>query len=158
MGRWTDKRRRHGSPRVPVTVTGTDVDSTVGAGFPRRSAEKTLPIRVIDEKARLGRTGCSSSQLLGDRVVGTVMAGYDGHRGWVYRLAVSPGHRGEGIAARLMRQAEAALAARGCAKVNLQVRAGNEAVVGFYRSLGYEVEERISLGKELARSARRDED
>ena len=122
-------------------------------GGPPRNA----PIRVVDEKARLG-DGLFFVAVVGDRVVGTVMAGYDGHRGWIYRLAVSPEHRGEGIAARLMRQAEAALAARGCAKVNLQVRVGNEAVVGFYRSLGYEVEERVSLGKELARSARRDED
>ena len=122
-------------------------------GGPPRNA----PLRVIDEKAPR-KDGLFFVALLGDRVVGTVMAGYDGHRGWVYRLAVSPEHRGEGIAARLMRKAEAALAVRGCAKVNLQARVGNEAVVDFYRSLGYEVEERVSLGKELARPARPDED
>ena len=115
-------------------------------GGPPRNA----PLRVIDEKARL-EDGLFFVAVLADHVVGTVMAGYDGHRGWVYRLAVSPEHRGKGIAARLMRRAEAALAALGCGKVNLQVRAGNEAVVGFYRSLGYEVEERVSLGKELRR-------
>lgn len=114
------------------------------------------PVRVIDEKARLGDGLCFVA-VIGARVVGTVMAGYDGHRGWVYRLAVLPEHRREGIATHLMQRAEAALAARGCAKVNLQVRADNEAVVGFYQSLDYEVEERVSLGKELARSARWDE-
>ena len=122
-------------------------------GGPPRNA----PLRVIDEKARL-EDGLFFVAVLGDRVIGTVVAGYDGHRGWIYRLAVSPEYRREGLGACLMRQAEAALAARGCAKANLQVRAGNEAVVGFYRSLGYEVEERVSLGKELAPPARPDED
>ena len=75
------------------------------------------------------------------------MAGYDGHRGWMYRLAVAPGHRGKGIAARLVHKAEATLAERGCVKVNLQVRGGNQEVVGFYRKMGYVVEDRISLGK-----------
>ncbi len=114
-------------------------------------------MKVVDEKARL-EDGLFFVAVLGDRVVGTVMAGYDGHRGWVYRLAVSPEQRGKGIAGRLVRRAESALAALGCGKVNLQVRAGNEAVVGFYRSLGYEVEERVSLGKELAPSTWPDED
>ena len=121
-------------------------------GGPPRNA----PMKVIDEKTRMG-DGLFFVAVRGDRVAGTVMAGYDGHRGWIYRLAVSPDHRREGVGARLMRQAEAALAARGCAKVNLQVRAGNEVVVGFYRSLGYEVEERVSLGKDLAPPARPDE-
>ena len=109
---------------------------------------RNAPRRVIDEKA-LMKDGLFFVAVLGSHVVGTVMAGYDGHRGWVYRLAVLPEYRGKGIAARLMRKAEAALVACGCAKVNLQVREGNETVVGFYRSLGYEVEERISLGRVL---------
>ena len=83
------------------------------------------------------------------QVVGTAMAGYDGHRGWVYYLAVAPGHRRKGIGTALMRRVERDLAAMGCPKLNLQVRASNEAVVAFYRKLGYQVEERISLGKRL---------
>ena len=83
------------------------------------------------------------------RVVGTVMAGYDGHRGWIYALAVGPEHRGQGIARALMKRAEAALAALGCVKVNLQVRGGNEGVAAFYGKLGYAVEDRISMGKPL---------
>ena len=70
-------------------------------GEPPRNA----PSRVIDEKARRGDGLFFVAESAG-RVVGTVMAGYDGHRGWVYRLAVSPEHRGAGIAARLMRHAE----------------------------------------------------
>ena len=83
------------------------------------------------------------------RVLGTVMAGYDGHRGWIYALAVSPDHRGQGIARGLMKRAEAALAALGGVKVNLQVRGGNEGVAAFYGKLGYAVEDRISMRKPL---------
>ena len=80
-------------------------------------------------------------------IIGTVMAGYDGHRGWLYAVAVSADHRRSGVGSALVRTAEKALRAAGCAKVNLQVRAGNEAVAGFYRKLGYDVEERISMGR-----------
>jgi ribosomal protein S18 acetylase RimI-like enzyme len=77
------------------------------------------------------------------------MAGYDGHRGWIYSLAVSPGHRRQSIGRTLLVHAEKALAAMGCPKVNLQVRATNSDVVEFYRKAGYALEERISLGKHL---------
>lgn len=83
----------------------------------------------------------------GERVVGTTMAGYDGHRGWLYSVAVAPSHRRSGVGRRLVEEAEKRLEQLGCRKINLQVRTGNEAVLGFYESLGYAVEERISLGK-----------
>ena len=82
-------------------------------------------------------------------VVGAVIAGFDGVRGWIYHLAVAPVHRRRGIATRLMRSAEAALRARGCSKINLQVRAANQGVVAFYRALGYQIEERLSMGRAL---------
>jgi ribosomal protein S18 acetylase RimI-like enzyme len=82
-------------------------------------------------------------------VVGTIMAGYDGHRGWLYTVAVRPDYRRAGIGARLVHHAEEALAALGCRKINLQVRASNSGVVAFYEKLGYRVEERISMGKRL---------
>ncbi len=85
----------------------------------------------------------------GDRVVGTVMAGYDGHRGWLYTIAVAPDLQRKGIGSGLLFEAERKLAAMGCGKVNLQIRAGNDAVVAFYRCHGYNVEERISMGKRL---------
>jgi ribosomal protein S18 acetylase RimI-like enzyme len=84
-----------------------------------------------------------------DQVVGTVMAGFDGVRGWIHHLAVQPSHRRQGIASALMSSAEKGLEAAGCPKVNLQVRATNSEVIAFYRSLGYELEERASLGKRL---------
>lgn len=82
-------------------------------------------------------------------VVGTVMGGYDGHRGWVYSVAVSPRHQRAKIGTALLRRLEQALAECGCLKVNLQVRASNAAVVAFYETLGYAVEERVSMGKRL---------
>ncbi len=86
---------------------------------------------------------------VGDMIVGAVMAGFDGVRGWIYHLAVAPEFRRRGFGARLVRSAEKGLRRIGCPKVNLQVRAGNEQVVAFYRSLGYEVEERVSMGRRL---------
>src|SRR5262249_55354355 len=82
-------------------------------------------------------------------VTGTAMGGYDGHRGWVYSVAVKPQHRRRGIGSALIRRLEAALSARGCLKVNLQVRTSNAGVVAFYEKLGYGVEERVSMGKRL---------
>ena len=85
----------------------------------------------------------------GNSVIGTAMAGYDGHRGWLYTVAVSPQHRRRGIGTALVRHAVAALRTAGCIKVNLQIRATNSAVRGFYESLGFEVEERLSMGMHI---------
>ena len=80
-------------------------------------------------------------------VIGSIMAGYDGHRGWLYALAVRQSHRRQGCGTALVKKAESLLSAMGCKKINLQVRQSNMAVVGFYRSLEYEVEDRVSMGK-----------
>jgi ribosomal protein S18 acetylase RimI-like enzyme len=85
----------------------------------------------------------------GSAVVGTVMAGYDGHRGWLYSVAVAPTHRRQGLGTQLVGHAERALAAKGCMKINLQIVAGNERVSEFYAALGYTVEPRVSMGKKL---------
>lgn len=90
--------------------------------------------------------------LVGGCVVGTVLAGFDGVRGWVHHLAVHGSCRRQGVATALMRAAEAGLAGLGCPKLNLQVRATNAPVVAFYRAIGYDVEDRVSLGKLLAGS------
>ena len=81
------------------------------------------------------------------------MAGYDGHRGWIYSVAVDPAHRRKGVASALMKHAEARLTERGCVKLNLQIIGTNQAVVAFYEALGYAVEDRISMGKPLGRFA-----
>jgi ribosomal protein S18 acetylase RimI-like enzyme len=89
--------------------------------------------------------------VVGSRVVATVLAGFDGVRGWVHHLAVAPEHRRCGLAGRLMDRAEEGLLERGCPKLNLQVRGSNRAVVAFYESRGYRVDDVISLGKPLGR-------
>ncbi len=83
------------------------------------------------------------------RVAATALGGYDGFRGWVYHLAVHPDRRRLGIGRRLMDEIETRLRALGCPKLNLQVRATNQDVVGFYRALGYAIENHVSMGKEL---------
>lgn len=83
------------------------------------------------------------------QLVGAVIAGFDGVRGWVYHLAVAPEVRRRGIATRLIRAAEAGLRGLGCLKVNLQVRESRREVVEFYRTLGFVVEERVSMGRRL---------
>jgi ribosomal protein S18 acetylase RimI-like enzyme len=82
-------------------------------------------------------------------VVGAVMVGYEGHRGWINYLAVAPELRHRGIGRRLMEAAEALLHPLGCQKINLQVRTGNHAAVAFYRRLGYSVDDVIGMGKRL---------
>lgn len=106
------------------------------------------PELVITKKLEQ-RDGLFFVARLGQSVVGTVMAGYDGHRGWIYSLAVLPDQRGNGIGSRLLRHAEARLAELGCIKVNLQIVEGDEAVVAFYERHGYQIEPRISMGKRL---------
>lgn len=87
--------------------------------------------------------------LANGKVVGTVMGGYDGHRGWVYSLAVDERERHRGIGSALIDNVEEALKALGCLKVNLQVVGSNSGVVDFYERLGFSVEDRISMGKRL---------
>lgn len=110
--------------------------------------EHRLPSRSIDLKLahgdRLFFVAIAKAQ-----VIGTVLAGYDGHRGWLYSVSVDPEHRRQGIGEALVRHAEAALAQLGCLKINLQVVHTNGAIVPFYESLGYSVEPHISMGKRL---------
>jgi ribosomal protein S18 acetylase RimI-like enzyme len=83
-------------------------------------------------------------------LVGTAMAGYDGHRGWLYSVAVAPEARRHGLGTRLVRHAENALAALGCLKLNLQVLTDKAEVLAFYERLGYRADAVVSLGKRLA--------
>jgi ribosomal protein S18 acetylase RimI-like enzyme len=83
------------------------------------------------------------------KVVGTVMGSYDGHRGWIYSLAVDPEHHRQNFGTALLRHVEKALAERGAPKINLQVLSSNAGAITFYEKLGYRIEERISMGKVL---------
>ncbi|MCB1411602.1 MAG: GNAT family acetyltransferase [Xanthobacteraceae bacterium] len=84
-----------------------------------------------------------------DEVIGSLMAGYDGHRGWISRVAVRQVHRRRGIARAMFEEVERRLAKLDCPKINLQVVTSNAAVVPFYERLGYLVEPRISMSKML---------
>ena len=87
----------------------------------------------------------------GDRIAGTLMAGYEGHRGWINYLAVDPGRRRQGFARALMGAAEERLRALGCAKINLQIRQDNSEAIAFYRRLGFAEDASVSMGKRLER-------
>jgi ribosomal protein S18 acetylase RimI-like enzyme len=106
------------------------------------------PNRVIDSKLTVD-DGLFFVAIDDGSVVGTVLAGYDGHRGWIYSLAVDPRSQKRGHGSALIREAENHLAMRGCLKVNLQIMEGNEQVRSFYGAAGYSVENRISMGKQL---------
>lgn len=86
---------------------------------------------------------------LGAEVVATVMAGYEGHRGWINYLAVTPLHQKSGYGRQIMEQAERLLRERGCPKINLQVRTSNQSVIAFYQRLGFGCDEVVSMGKRL---------
>ena len=86
---------------------------------------------------------------LNGTIIATAMAGYDGHRGWIYYFGVAPEYRRKGYGRAILAEAERLLRSLGCAKINLQVRPENAAALGFYRKLGYTVDEVVSLGKRL---------
>jgi HAD superfamily hydrolase (TIGR01509 family) len=116
-------------------------------------AAHNTPSLAIDKKLQV-QDGLFFVALVKGVVVGTILAGYDGHRGWLYSVAVHPAHRKQGHGTALIRHAERALTARGCMKINLQIIGGNEAVSGFYASLGYAIEPRVSMGKRIAENAK----
>jgi len=86
-----------------------------------------------------------------NRLVACVMAGYEGHRGWLNYLAVAPDYQRLGLARAIVTEAERLLHAAGCPKINLQVRTTNSGVIEFFRCLGYVVDDVVSLGKRLKR-------
>ena len=106
---------------------------------PRRDIERKL-VHDPDGLLVLEADGC---------LAGSVMVGYDGHRGWVNYLAVDPAWQGRGLGRMLMDKAEQRLLALGCPKVNLQIRTSNEHAVAVYRHLGYGTDDVVSMGKRL---------
>jgi ribosomal protein S18 acetylase RimI-like enzyme len=83
------------------------------------------------------------------KVVGTAMAGYDGHRGWVYYFGVAPSAQRHGVGRALMAEVERRVGAMGCPKINLQVRTGNDAAIAFYRAIDFAQDDVTSMGKRL---------
>ena len=106
------------------------------------------PQNDIDSKVQVGR----ELFLIGlekNEIVASVMGGYEGHRGWINYLAVDPLCQGNGYGRNMVEAVESLLLAKGCPKVNLQVRTGNTKVLDFYRRLGYQCDDVVSLGKRL---------
>jgi ribosomal protein S18 acetylase RimI-like enzyme len=106
---------------------------------PRRDIARKL--RVQPELFQVGE--------LAGRIVASVMAGYDGHRGWIYYLGVDPAHQRQGFARAMMARAEELLLAMGCPKVDLMVRTGNESATEFYARIGYVQDPVTTLSKRL---------
>lgn len=110
---------------------------------PRNRAEQAIPAKLAFQPELF------FVAVDGEQVIGTTMAGYDGHRGWLYAIAVLRSHHRRGVASMLVHEAEAHLRALGCGKVNLQVRATNKGAIEVYRRLGYVIEDRVSMGKQV---------
>ena len=121
--------------------------SRVFAGDPPWNAPEEMIDRKLAVQPELSvHTVVAETQ---GQVAGTVLAGFDGVRGWLHHLAVAPEQRRHGLGTRLVRAAKEGLRGLGCPKVNLQVRAGNDEAVAFYRSLDYGIEDRVSMGRRL---------
>eukprot|EP00903_Cladosiphon_okamuranus_P004397 g4395.t1 len=86
---------------------------------------------------------------LENELVASVMGGYEGHRGWINYLAVKPAEQGNGYGRRMMEAIEERIRAKGCPKINLQVRATNSEVIAFYEAIGYGNDNVVGLGKRL---------
>ena len=112
----------------------------------------TRPWNDPQRDARLAIAGATSTILGlydGETLIAAVMVGFDGHRGWIYYLAVAPDRRREGLGRQLMDAAEAWLRDRGAPKLQLMVRASNEEALDFYEALGLERQEVVTLGRFL---------
>lgn len=139
-------------PSAPMLIRSfrpTDEDAVVAlwqrCGLIRPSNDPRKDIRrKLNVRPDLFLVG-----LVGERIVTTVMAGYEGHRGWINYLAVDPPAQRRGIGRQILGEAERALAQAGCPKINLQVRSTNEGAIEFYRRVGYQVDDVVSMGKRL---------
>lgn len=100
--------------------------------------------RKLEVQPELFLVGC-----LDGKVIASVMAGYEGHRGWVNYLAVHPDYQRRGIGRRMMECVEHLLLKLGCPKINLQVRKTNLGVINFYQQLGFRDDNVIGMGKRL---------
>lgn len=122
-----------------VVQTWLDCGLTTPQNNPLKDIERKL--RVDPDLFLVG--------IISDKVIATVMGGYEGHRGWINYLAVAPAMRRKGYARQLMETVEPLIKAKGCPKINLQVRATNTDVMAFYAALGYLDDDVVGLGKRL---------
>jgi ribosomal protein S18 acetylase RimI-like enzyme len=120
----------------------SDCNLIVPHNNPKRDIERKLKVnpewlkRDIERKLKVNPEWFLVGEIDG-RIIGTCMAGYEGHRGWINYLAVAPTYQRGGLATRMMKEAERLLGNAGCPKINLQVRASNVDVIEFYKSIGF---------------------
>ena len=127
----------------PDTASVIALWEACGLTRPWNDPQKDISRKMTDNN------GCFWVAEVSGVVVASIMIGYDGHRGSINYLAIAPEHQRSGLGAELMRRAEAYLIERGCPKVSFCVRKTNEAVLAFYRQLGYEIDDVHFLGKRL---------
>jgi ribosomal protein S18 acetylase RimI-like enzyme len=136
-----ERRRAVANYDGPVEVLELDGDDAASAIALWAEAGLTRPWNDPEADFQRALNGATSS-VLGlkhdNELVGSVMVGYDGHRGWVYYLAVAEDHRHQGLGSELMRAAEGWLRKKGAVKVQLMVRSENESALSFYENAGYE--------------------
>ena len=128
------------SDKKEVIELWQECDLVVPWNDPQRDIERKLSVQR--EFFLIG--------LLKKEIISTAMAGYDGHRGWVYYLAVKPRYQHQEIGKQMMKEAEIRLFELGCPKLNIIVRTTNLEVVNFYKSIGYKIDAVTNLGKRLA--------
>jgi ribosomal protein S18 acetylase RimI-like enzyme len=110
--------------------------------------QRNDPLKDIQRKLKIAPDLFLVGEVSGE-VVATVMGGYDGHRGWINYLAVSPEHQRTGYGRLIMESVESRIKAKGCPKINLQVRESNTDIIKFYQAIGYGQDKVVSLGKRL---------
>jgi ribosomal protein S18 acetylase RimI-like enzyme len=127
------------SDEASVVQLWTDCGLVVPWNDPHRDIRRKLTVQP-----EMFLVGCSDAQ-----IIASVMAGYDGHRGWINYLAVHPEHQRTGVGRLMMEEVESLLRAAGCPKINLQVRSTNAQVIEFYEAIGFNTDDVTSLGKRL---------
>jgi ribosomal protein S18 acetylase RimI-like enzyme len=138
------------TPRLQIRPYGPD-DEEALIGLWRDCkllAPQNDPRKDIRRKLRVNPEWFLIGELDG-RLVASCMVGYDGHRGWINYLAVSPHAQRRGLATQLVAEAERLLREAGCLKINLQIRKTNLEVIAFYESIGFKIDEVASMGKRL---------
>ncbi len=138
---------------TPLTIRAADPVDEAAAVALWRACGLVVPHNDPAADFRFARAGACSDILLGQdatgRIVGSVMVGHDGHRGWLYYVAADPASRGVGVGRRMVQAAEAWLRARGVPKVQLMVRPSNAQAVAFYERLGFEETPRTVMARRL---------
>ena len=104
------------------------------------------PVKDISRKLLVDRDLFLVVEFDGE-IVGTIMGGYEGHRGWINYLAVALEHQRKGYGKQLMLEIEKLLIEKGCPKINVQIRTTNQNVISFYKSVGFACDEVVSMGK-----------